>query len=296
MDPEEKHIYTCPISYRIFTDPVRADDGKFYQREEIMEWLTKSNRSPFTRLPISNNLVTDEEFNKKLKDYVERCEKNNIECEVYSLSGYIISMPDETTQLLVNHAQLNHAQLNHAQPNHIQLNVANRQAGGFNHVVPFSCSALFYLIYIIQFVAQSMLAALGMIFYKVTIDCEYNLDNGKTTESYLLSEFLGTCVMIICLVISVWFFRDRHGMFGGALIFHSGISVWLIIMGTNVLFTEGIYSGSQRDSFPYAGSNMLCFDSENGTKIAVLLYSLKCFCFVLVSFFMWLENRMLFQR
>ncbi len=41
--------YVCPISYTLMNDPVTAEDGQTYERENIEGWLRKSDTSPVTR-------------------------------------------------------------------------------------------------------------------------------------------------------------------------------------------------------------------------------------------------------
>ena len=40
--------YVCPIGQTILTDPVIADDGQTYERQNILKWFKKSNYSPIT--------------------------------------------------------------------------------------------------------------------------------------------------------------------------------------------------------------------------------------------------------
>lgn len=55
----EKSIFAdllCPISHYILLDPVIAEDGFTYEKEEINKWFTKSSTSPLTRQSIGKSL------------------------------------------------------------------------------------------------------------------------------------------------------------------------------------------------------------------------------------------------
>jgi ankyrin repeat protein len=52
-----ENIITCPITYKIFKNPVIAEDGITYENNEIFGWLKINNKSPITREVISNNLI-----------------------------------------------------------------------------------------------------------------------------------------------------------------------------------------------------------------------------------------------
>jgi len=266
MDPEEQYVYTCSISHHIFTDPARADDGKFYQREEIEKWLTKSNKSPLISTPISNNLVSDEEFNDRLKDYVERCKQNNIKCDLYS-PEYIINMQDETIPILTNRVQ----------EDPYAENFLGNPARGLR------CTMFVVLIYGMQFSIQFALGISG-IFYANAIDCEYN-SSSVTTSDYLFIEFVITFLLIFIVISATIIFLKRNSSAIGWILSPIGVLISVsIIIGSVALFKDGVYNGSYPESFPHTASNMLCFESEARTKIAVLLYSLKYFHIVLFCF------------
>jgi len=38
----------CPLTVEIFRNPVIAEDGHCYEREAIIQWLQKHNKSPLT--------------------------------------------------------------------------------------------------------------------------------------------------------------------------------------------------------------------------------------------------------
>ena len=46
--------FRCPITQEVMQDPVICEDGHTYERAAIERWLTQSNRSPQTNLPLSS--------------------------------------------------------------------------------------------------------------------------------------------------------------------------------------------------------------------------------------------------
>lgn len=59
----------CPITYELFHDPVRANDGHTYEREAITEWIKQNGTSPFTRQILH---VEDLSTDNHLKDLTEQ--------------------------------------------------------------------------------------------------------------------------------------------------------------------------------------------------------------------------------
>ena len=48
---------TCPISQALVVDPVMAEDGTIYERDQITKWLSSNNRSPVTNAAMGARLV-----------------------------------------------------------------------------------------------------------------------------------------------------------------------------------------------------------------------------------------------
>ena len=48
---------TCPISQALVVDPVMAEDGAIYERDQITKWLSSNNRSPVTNAAMGARLV-----------------------------------------------------------------------------------------------------------------------------------------------------------------------------------------------------------------------------------------------
>ena len=48
---------TCPISQALVVDPVMAEDGAIYERDQITKWLGSNNRSPVTNAAMGARLV-----------------------------------------------------------------------------------------------------------------------------------------------------------------------------------------------------------------------------------------------
>ena len=49
--------YLCPITQELPVDPVMAEDGRFYERWAIEEWLGKQQRSPSTGTAMGTRLT-----------------------------------------------------------------------------------------------------------------------------------------------------------------------------------------------------------------------------------------------
>ncbi|KAA6373860.1 MAG: hypothetical protein EZS28_030615 [Streblomastix strix] len=61
--------FICPITKQLMTDPVLAEDGIYYERAAITEWLMLNNTSPVTRQIISSNFITDQQLKLKIEQY-----------------------------------------------------------------------------------------------------------------------------------------------------------------------------------------------------------------------------------
>ena len=69
----------CPITGEIFRDPVIAEDGHTYERQAIVEWLTKNATSPLTREPMNVNQLRP---NRTLKKIIEESQSFPIEHQI----------------------------------------------------------------------------------------------------------------------------------------------------------------------------------------------------------------------
>ena len=49
--------YLCPITQELPIVPVMAEDGKFYERWAIEEWLSKRHTSPLTGEPLDDTTL-----------------------------------------------------------------------------------------------------------------------------------------------------------------------------------------------------------------------------------------------
>lgn len=70
--PEKLDIYdfVCPISQEIFENPVRASDGRTYERAEITKWLETHDTSPMTNQPFQKPIELTP--NNDLKQKIEK--------------------------------------------------------------------------------------------------------------------------------------------------------------------------------------------------------------------------------
>ena len=57
---------TCPITFQLFYDPVRASDGHTYERSAITQWIEHNGTSPFTRQPLRiEDLQADDSLRRR---------------------------------------------------------------------------------------------------------------------------------------------------------------------------------------------------------------------------------------
>ncbi len=61
----EKNLI-CPITHKIFQDPVLASDGHVYEREAIVKWIETNGTSPITLQPLHIDDLLPEENIKQL--------------------------------------------------------------------------------------------------------------------------------------------------------------------------------------------------------------------------------------
>lgn len=68
MSDDDDDSLTCPITLELFRDPVRAEDGRLYERKAITRWIHEHGTSPFTRQMLDiNDLQPDDEVRKRAK-------------------------------------------------------------------------------------------------------------------------------------------------------------------------------------------------------------------------------------
>ena len=67
----QRDIFICPISRELFNEPLLADDGFIYEKNEIEKWLKTKSTSPLTGRYISKNLVACHYFSTILKKFYE---------------------------------------------------------------------------------------------------------------------------------------------------------------------------------------------------------------------------------
>jgi hypothetical protein len=67
MEDNHEFALYCPITYKIFEDPVKAEDGRTYERDGIEAWFESCRKrniaitSPWTRLEMGTGLETNSE-------------------------------------------------------------------------------------------------------------------------------------------------------------------------------------------------------------------------------------------
>lgn len=65
----------CPISMDFMEDPVMAEDGHFYDRKSITDWMKKNNTSPITKQELTGVLIKSPVFDFLMKEFykVNKC-------------------------------------------------------------------------------------------------------------------------------------------------------------------------------------------------------------------------------
>jgi len=61
------HQYTCPLSRKLFENPVKAVDGYTYRKKAILHWFEDNKLSPMTYDELDNKTLKD---NRKMVDDV----------------------------------------------------------------------------------------------------------------------------------------------------------------------------------------------------------------------------------
>ena len=62
---------TCPISQALVVDPVMAEDGAIYERDQITKWLGSNNRSPVTNAAMGARLVAAQNTRSLVESLLE---------------------------------------------------------------------------------------------------------------------------------------------------------------------------------------------------------------------------------
>lgn len=66
--PEE---YLCPLTKKLFIQPVKLNDGSVFERQAIDKWLEISDLNPFTKEKINKNYTSDYKSIYEVSDYYE---------------------------------------------------------------------------------------------------------------------------------------------------------------------------------------------------------------------------------
>jgi hypothetical protein len=104
-DPELDEL-TCPITYQLFRDPVKAPDGHVYERQAISTWILLHGTSPFTRQPLQiNDLIPDD----RLKTLADKKRKGSVS---YNVSDDRVILPPLEHARQVNLQMVNPVRIN----------------------------------------------------------------------------------------------------------------------------------------------------------------------------------------
>jgi len=73
---KDDYPYCCPITGEIMKEPVVAADGYSYEKQAILEWLSKNNTSPMTLLPLPHkNLTANYALQSLIKEHLQKEKK-----------------------------------------------------------------------------------------------------------------------------------------------------------------------------------------------------------------------------
>ena len=69
MSTDDDENLICPITQEYFRDPVRAGDGRLYERAAITRWINEHGTSPFTRQALYvKHLQPDDEIRRRVEE------------------------------------------------------------------------------------------------------------------------------------------------------------------------------------------------------------------------------------
>jgi len=69
-----QQYFICPITLKIFNDPVIAQDGITYEIEAIIQWINQHGTSPLRKIPIYIQQLTS---NNTIKDAIKTLKQQN---------------------------------------------------------------------------------------------------------------------------------------------------------------------------------------------------------------------------
>lgn len=70
MNNEINRKFICPLTKKIFKDPVRASDGNVYENQAIQKWLSAEDTSPVTRELMDENITTAEDILEQINSFL----------------------------------------------------------------------------------------------------------------------------------------------------------------------------------------------------------------------------------
>lgn len=104
--------FKCPISLEIMMDPVLLNDGFYYDRECIIDWLNQHNRSPMTNLSLEQpSIRPDHHLRGKIQEWIEeQWEKYHNQLD----KDQDDDIMDEQSQFNINRDELETNEINEA--------------------------------------------------------------------------------------------------------------------------------------------------------------------------------------
>jgi hypothetical protein len=72
-DQDDPERFKCAISLCIMSDPVVAEDGETYERQEILKWFHRQGdrpRSPWTNRPMGTTILPNARLAREIREYL----------------------------------------------------------------------------------------------------------------------------------------------------------------------------------------------------------------------------------
>jgi len=160
-------ILICPITHLIFKEPVVAEDGNFYEREAIKDWLQINKKSPITRSIMAENLYPANKIKNMVDEYIQL--NPNKKNEQYDGSPYkfidiIENDINKITQLKTKELEEFWMFLYTKKPESVRKNTISKIMNDINIVTYiFNTLTLYYIITTPDGVSRTILA-LGLLY------------------------------------------------------------------------------------------------------------------------------------
>lgn len=88
--------FTCPITSKIFSEPIMTVDGQIYEKYAITKWFNYNSTSPLTGSKITRDLIVPFYFRSELYEFL-RCNPS------YKDKQLKILIPDQYSKFIINY-------------------------------------------------------------------------------------------------------------------------------------------------------------------------------------------------